>query len=206
MMLRSVPSKGVTLTRVILLRRRRRFDDYNDHRQATTIALSAAAATLAAVYAVTTTHSQQSYNKTTTTNCDVGLLSSPFASLTRQQTIDYFNQTAQPKNALQQRYILGKEENIIGVGSFGAVQQAICRNTNQQVAIKRLPKESTSYLAVQRELQALLAIREAGGHPNLTALREHFDDESHDAYYLVMDLVAGGELFDAVLFGGWWCW
>ena len=38
----------------------------------------------------------------------------------------------------------------------------------------------------------VMAIRQAGGHPNLTALREHFQDDSSGAdaaYYLVMDLV-----------------
>ena len=33
-----------------------------------------------------------------------------------------------------------------------------------------------------------------GGHPNISGLRDMYEDYSH--YYLVMDLISGGELFD----------
>eukprot|EP00977_Amphora_coffeiformis_P023196 scaffold12434_cov177-Amphora_coffeaeformis.AAC.6 len=125
------------------------------------------------------------------------LMPPPAQFMSRQQTVDYLDRTAKPSNALHRKYIIERDA-LIGVGSFGAVSKATCRETGQVVAIKKLPKESTSDAAVQRELQALLAIRQAGGHPSLTALREHFDDPDHDSYYLVMDLVAGGELFDAL--------
>lgn len=134
------------------------------------------------------------------TKCEF-LMPSPVQFLTRQQTVEYMDRTAKPSNALHQKYII-EHDALLGVGSFGAVSRATCRQTGQVVAIKKLPKESTSDAAVQRELQALLAIRQAGGHPSLTALREHFVDPDHDSYYLVMDLVAGGELFDALCRNG----
>jgi serine/threonine protein kinase len=121
--------------------------------------------------------------------------------MTRQQTVEYLDRTAEKEDSLHQKYIMPKneqEEDVIGVGNFGAVLKATSRETGEPVAIKRLPKASTSQVAVQRELQALVEIHNAGGHPNLTALREHFDDPAHDSYYLVMDLVEGGELFDAL--------
>ena len=146
--------------------------------------------------------SSSSWHNTSVTNCDMGMLSSPFASvMTRQQTMAYIDQTAKPTNALHERYqIANGNDALLGVGNFGAVQQAMDRTTRQPVAIKRLPKASTSHVAIQRELQALLAIQQAGGHPNLTALREYFQDDSEQdaAYYLVMELVPGGELFDAL--------
>ena len=147
-------------------------------------------------------------NRDMSTNCDMMLQASPFAAFSRQETLHYLDQTAQPQNALHARYQISGNttaDSIIGVGSFGAVQHAICRDTQQAVAIKRLPKESTSVVAIQRELQALLAIRQAGGHPNLTALREHFTAPHDDAYYLVMELVPGGELFDALCTTGPLC-
>lgn len=147
-------------------------------------------------------------NRDMSTNCDMMLQASPFAAFSRQETLHYLDQTAQPQNALHARYQISGNttaDSIIGVGSFGAVQHAVCRDTQQAVAIKRLPKESTSVVAIQRELQALIAIREAGGHPNLTALREHFTAPHDDAYYLVMELVPGGELFDALCTTGPLC-
>lgn len=33
-----------------------------------------------------------------------------------------------------------------------------------------------------------------GGHPNICALHEHFDEGGY--YYLILDLVEGGEMFD----------
>lgn len=137
----------------------------------------------------------------TVASCDFLMPAQPAPAFrTRQQTIDYLDRTAEKTDSLRQKYAMPRdqEQNVIGVGNFGAVIRATDKATGEPVAIKRLPKESTSQTAVQRELQALLEIRNAGGHPNLTALREHFDDPAHDNYYLVMDLVEGGELFDAL--------
>ena len=108
-------------------------------------------------------------------------------------------QNANTKDNLHEKYDMTNfERSIIGVGSFGAVARALCRTTGEYVAIKKLPKESTSDTAVQRELQALIRIRQAGGHPNLNTFREHFHVEEDGAYYLVMDLIGGGELFEAL--------
>lgn len=136
-----------------------------------------------------------------TTSCEFLMPPQTPQFMTRQQTVEYLDRTAKPTDALRLKYEI-ERDGLLGVGSFGAVSKATCQQTGQTVAIKRLPKENTSDSAVQRELQALVAIRQAGGHPSLTALREHFDDPEQDSYYLVMDLVAGGELFDALCRGG----
>eukprot|EP00752_Nemacystus_decipiens_P007342 g6568.t1 len=47
------------------------------------------------------------------------------------------------------------------------------------------------------ELSALKAIHAAGGHPNIAGMREMFEDERH--YYLVLELVSGGELFEHLI-------
>ena len=43
-------------------------------------------------------------------------------------------------------------------------------------------------------MEALLHIRQHGGHPNICRLRENFDEGQY--YYLILDLVSGGEMFD----------
>ena len=49
-------------------------------------------------------------------------------------------------------------------------------------------------------MDAFLHIRKSGGHPNLCGLRENFDEG--DFYYLVLDLVRGGEMFDHLIKDG----
>lgn len=145
---------------------------------------------------------------TTTTACE--FMSMPrFLSGRAPQSptpVEFMDREAKPTDDLHRRYDLsGFDSSIMGVGAFGAVGRALCRETGRPVALKKLPKASTSDAAVARELQALIQIRQAGGHPNLNAFREHFDDETHDAYYLVLDVVEGGELFDALCRDGPMC-
>jgi len=57
-----------------------------------------------------------------------------------------------------------------------------------------IPKEYTDEDSFQREIDALLRIRESGSHPNICRLKENFEQRGN--YYLVLDLVSGGEMFD----------
>ena len=43
-------------------------------------------------------------------------------------------------------------------------------------------------------MEALLLLERTGGHPSICLMHEHFDEG--DFYYLVFDLIEGGELFD----------
>ena len=88
----------------------------------------------------------------------------------------------------------------LGEGSFGTVFPATDRNTGEQVALKKIPKKFTDDVGFQREMDALLHIRSAGGHPNICALRENFDEGKH--YYLSLDLITGGEMFDHLVKSG----
>ena len=49
-------------------------------------------------------------------------------------------------------------------------------------------------------MDAFLHIRKSGGHPNICGLRENFDEG--DYYYLILDLVQGGEMFDHLIKDG----
>ena len=51
-----------------------------------------------------------------------------------------------------------------------------------------------------REMGALLRIRESGSHPNICRLTENFEQRGN--YYLVMDLIQGGEMFDHLASNG----
>lgn len=82
----------------------------------------------------------------------------------------------------------------LGEGSFGTVFTASDRKTGEQVAVKKIPKKFTDDAGFQREMDALLHVREAGGHPNICALRENFEEGRH--YFLALDLITGGEMFD----------
>ena len=57
-----------------------------------------------------------------------------------------------------------------------------------------IPKEFTNAESLQREIDALLRVRESGSHPNICRLKENFDQRGN--FYLVMDLIVGGEMFD----------
>jgi serine/threonine protein kinase len=84
--------------------------------------------------------------------------------------------------------------NPLGEGAFGSVHTAIERKSGEVVAVKKISKEYTDNVSFQREMDALLHIRQSGRHPNICGLRENFDEGQY--YYLVLDYVSGGEMFD----------
>jgi serine/threonine protein kinase len=63
-----------------------------------------------------------------------------------------------------------------------------------QVALKKISKRYTNLFTFQTETQALLRIYDNGGHPNISGLRDMYEDHSH--FYLILDLINGGEMFD----------
>ena len=67
--------------------------------------------------------------------------------------------------------------------------------TGETHALKKMPKKYTDNASFQREIVALLRVRESGSsHPNICELKENF--EENENYYLVLDLISGGEMFD----------
>ena len=117
----------------------------------------------------------------------------------RKMTIQKMHSTSTRNATLEERYDVDLDHPL-GEGAFGAVYTAHHRVTNEKVAVKKIPKQFTSDMNFQREMEALLHIRAAGGHPNICGLRENFDQGNF--YYLVLDLVSGGEMFDHLCLQG----
>jgi serine/threonine protein kinase len=82
----------------------------------------------------------------------------------------------------------------LGQGAFGAVYLGRDKITGEKVAIKEIIQHKDSY---EREVDALYHVQIHGGHPHICDLREYFADGQK--YYIVMDHVNGGEMFDHLI-------
>lgn len=81
----------------------------------------------------------------------------------------------------------------LGQGQFGMVKLAIHKKTGEKVAIKIVKKKDMNELEVyqqRREIEVLKMCQ----HPNIIKLIDLF--ENADYYYLVMDYMQGGDMFD----------
>jgi serine/threonine protein kinase len=69
-----------------------------------------------------------------------------------------------------------------------------------QVALKKISRHYTNTSAFKTETEALLRIYDNGGHPNISGLRDMYEDG--EFYYLILDLVNGGEMFEHLIHFG----
>ena len=106
------------------------------------------------------------------------------------------------KKSLETRYQWNKSD-VLGKGAFGDVYLAYDKLTptpHEKVALKKISKVYTDDESFQREMRALLHVRDNGGHPHVCALRENYDED--DFYYLILDYIEGGEMFDHLINNG----
>ena len=115
-----------------------------------------------------------------------------FKKLSRDHTAKMMHATSE-LSSLRSRYRVNWWRPL-GEGTFGTVYSAIDRRSGERVALKKLPKKFTDDMGFTREMDALMHLREEGGHPNICGLRENFEEGRH--YYLTLDLVSGGEMFE----------
>jgi len=101
-----------------------------------------------------------------------------------------------PAKSLSDRYNVDWTTKL-GEGAYGSVHPARLAITGEKVALKKMSKRYTNKSSFRSETDALMRIYNNGGHPNISGLREVFEDQ--DYYYLVMDLVSGGEMFDHLI-------
>mmetsp|Transcript_28189 Transcript_28189/g.80059 ORF Transcript_28189/g.80059 Transcript_28189/m.80059 type:complete len:545 (+) Transcript_28189:154-1788(+) len=89
------------------------------------------------------------------------------------------------------------DEAKLGEGTFGFVSKATHRATKKVRAVKTVSKANMKNLAkFRREIEIMKMM----DHPNIIKLYESFED--HRNIYLVMELCAGGELFDKIIESG----
>ena len=120
-------------------------------------------------------------------------------SLTRRRSLMIareLEKAAEEEASLETKYKVHWRRPL-GEGTFGAVYSATDRTTGRSVAVKKIYKQCTDQVSFQNEIGALLEIRKHGGHPNLCGLHGAFADHDPDGhFYLILDLIAGGELFN----------
>jgi hypothetical protein len=144
------------------------------------------------------THSSrlQHFVSPATSGCEGALLT--FPRLRRQATIEQLQVTASP-NRLENTYRIRWDDKL-GEGAYGSVYLAHHKITGEAVAVKEIDKRFTDSTSFQREMDALLRIREFSGHPHVCGMREHF--EQGNFFYIVMDLVTGREMFEQLCENG----
>ncbi|KAG9355556.1 hypothetical protein JZ751_000394 [Albula glossodonta] len=94
-------------------------------------------------------------------------------------------------NTIEQQYEIGR---IIGDGNFAVVRECKLRETNIPYAMKIIDKEKLK--GKEHMIQNEISIVRSLSHPHVVKLLR--DYETEDQIYLVMELVPGGDLFDAI--------
>ncbi|CAI5474731.1 unnamed protein product [Closterium sp. Yama58-4] len=99
-------------------------------------------------------------------------------------------------SAIEKKYFVMMDQEL-GAGQFGVTRMAKCRQTGKQFACKSICKanlKSKSDLEdIRREVSMLETLRP---NPSIARLEEVFEDE--EGVHMVMELCAGGELFDKI--------
>lgn len=86
-------------------------------------------------------------------------------------------------------------ESTLGKGQFGLVKLATHMKTKLKMAIKTVKKKNMKAIEVfqqRREIEVLKMCQ----HPNIITLIDIF--ENSDYYYIVLDYMAGSDLFDYI--------
>jgi len=87
-------------------------------------------------------------------------------------------------------YDLGDQ---LGSGAYSVVLKATDKKTGRDWAVKVVSKESTKVDDMRSELQVMSLL----DHDNIVGFKEVFDHT--DGYYVVLELISGGELFDRII-------
>ena len=85
----------------------------------------------------------------------------------------------------------------LGAGAFGEVCLGEHKKSNVPCAIKIIRKQSLQVAQVYEELNKNeFQVLEETNHPHITRVFELMEDQRH--YYVVMELISGGNLFDRI--------
>ncbi|XP_044537630.1 serine/threonine-protein kinase DCLK2 [Gracilinanus agilis] len=94
-------------------------------------------------------------------------------------------------STLLEKYRIGK---VIGDGNFAVVKECIDRSTGKEFALKIIDK--TKCCGKEHLIENEVSILRRVKHPNIIMLIEEMDTATE--LFLVMELVKGGDLFDAI--------
>jgi serine/threonine protein kinase len=97
------------------------------------------------------------------------------------------------KTPVTQKYDVGA---VLGSGNYSVVKLAIEKATGQEWAAKIITKKDAGPKGLQM-LQTEVDILSSCVHPNIVRLSEVFETDEH--YYIIMELIKGGELFDKIV-------
>ncbi|XP_075564944.1 serine/threonine-protein kinase DCLK2 isoform X2 [Pelecanus crispus] len=94
-------------------------------------------------------------------------------------------------STILEKYKVGK---VIGDGNFAVVKECVERSTGKEFALKIIDKAKCcgKEHLIENEVSILRRVK----HPNIIMLIEEMDTQTE--LYLVMELVKGGDLFDAI--------
>ncbi|XP_033632372.1 serine/threonine-protein kinase DCLK1-like [Asterias rubens] len=95
------------------------------------------------------------------------------------------------EGALYQKYEVGR---VIGDGNFAVVKECLNRINMEEFALKIINKRKC--IGKEKMIENEVSILRMVQHPNIIRLIEDFDTQ--DELFLVMELVKGGDLFDAI--------
>ncbi|XP_072248238.1 serine/threonine-protein kinase DCLK1b isoform X2 [Leuresthes tenuis] len=93
--------------------------------------------------------------------------------------------------SIADRYKVGR---TLGDGNFAVVRECVERATGREYALKIISKDKCR--GKEHMIQSEVSILRRVKHPNIVLLIEEMD--THNELYLVMELVKGGDLFDAI--------
>uniref|UniRef100_A0A3B5A9J9 Serine/threonine-protein kinase DCLK2 n=1 Tax=Stegastes partitus TaxID=144197 RepID=A0A3B5A9J9_9TELE len=115
------------------------------------------------------------------------------ASLRRRQVIkiDPTDECSAVPPSIAERYKVGR---TLGDGNFAVVRECVERSTGREYALKIISKVKCR--GKEHMIQSEVSILRRVKHPNIVLLIEEMD--THSELYLVMELVKGGDLFDAI--------
>lgn len=103
-----------------------------------------------------------------------------------------------PMDDVKAQYTMGKE---LGRGQFGITHICTHKQTGEQFACKTIAKRKlTSREDVEDVKREVQIMHHLTGQPNIVELKGAFEDK-HEVH-LVMELCAGGELFDRIIAKG----
>jgi serine/threonine protein kinase len=92
---------------------------------------------------------------------------------------------------------------VLGAGTVGLVQRAIHRRTGRAFAVKIIPTARPQWNSsgnTAATIQTEAALLQTLEHPYVVRLKDTY--VAHDAVYLVMELLQGGDLFDRIVLVG----